>query len=134
MKFVGFLLRMFSYFFHLLSSVFLLGIASIALLNHQSLNLRMLPFGEGKLVAGAFVLGLFGLTATLLAFTKLFRYLFPLWAAGTVYSLVRGYFFSSYSFGSHEEVRWAMFYIAASVVALTGALWTLKPKRGRLYS
>ena len=134
MKFVGFLLRMFSYLFHLLSSLFLLAIALVATFSHETLNLRMLPFGEDKLTAGAFALGLFGLTATLLAFTRLFRFLFPLWAAGTVYALVRGYFFSSYTFGSHDEVRWASLYIAASIVALIGALWTLKPKRGRLYS
>lgn len=134
MKLIGFLLRFFSYLFHFFSSLFLLATASIAMLSHEPLNLRMLPFGEEKLTAGAFALGLFGLTATLLAFTRLFRVLFPLWAAGTVFALVRGYFFSSYSFRGQDEVRWAVIYIAASVVALIGALWTMRPKRGRLYS
>lgn len=134
MRFAGYLLRTFSYLFHLLSSLFLLGAALMATVSHQPLNLRMLPFGEGKLTPGAFVLGLFGLTATLLAFNRTFRFLFPLWAAGTVYALVRGYFFSSYTFDNRDQLNWALYYIAGSLIALIGALWMLKPKRGRLYS
>ena len=134
MKFIRFNLRVFSYLFHLASSFYLLAISSQALWQHQSLDLRMLPFGESRITEGAFMLGLFGLTATLLAFTRLFRWLFPLWAAGTVYTLVRGFFFSRYSFASQVEMRWALLYIAGSLLALLGAWWTLKPRRGRLYS
>ena len=135
MKFLGLLLRIFSYLFHFLSSLFLLGVAFEATISHQPLNLRMLPFGEDNLLTGTYMLGIFGLLATLLVFVnRAFKYVFPLWAMGTVYALIKGFFFSSYVFNGNEEFQWALLYIFGSILAMIGAFWTLKPRRGRLYA
>jgi hypothetical protein len=79
------------------------------------------------------MLGIAGLLATLLAITRTFKYLFPVWAAIVLYLMVRGYIFSPYSFPNADALKTALWLILAAVIALVGALWTLKPRRGRLY-
>ena len=134
MKFVGLLLRIFSYLFHFLSGLFLLGVAVEATISHQPLNLPMLPFGDSNLLLGTYMLGIFALLATVLVWNRTFKYIFPLWAAGTVYALIKGFFFSSYVFDGTGDLKAAVLYLAASILAMIGAFWTLKPRRGRLYS
>jgi hypothetical protein len=133
LRFVGWILRIFSYLFHTLSALFLLGVAVIATISREPISLYMLPFEENHFLLGTYLLGLGGLLCVVLSITRWFKYALPIWAAGTVFSLVRGYFFSSYRFRSPEELKWAIWYIAASIVAFLGALWILKPRRGRLY-
>ena len=133
MKVLGLLLRLFSYLFHLLLSLFLLGIAILATTSHQSLNLGMLPFEKEHVLRGVYTLHIIGLLSTLLAITRLFKYLFPVWAAVVLYILVRGFIFSSYSFPNTGALRSALWLILAALAAFIGALWTLKPRRGRLY-
>jgi hypothetical protein len=94
--FVGILLRLYSYMFHLALSAFLLGIAVIAGWSHQSLSLGMLPFSEDQMLSRVAILGVAGLLATLLALFRVFRYLFPLWAALVLYLMVKGFLFSPY--------------------------------------
>lgn len=134
LKAFGFLLRLYSYLFHLALSLFLLGIAIVAATSRQPLNLRMLPFSEGQMVRGVLGLGLAGLVCTLLAITRVFKYLFPLWAGYALYILIAGFFFSPYSFPNEGTFKTALWLILAAIAAFIGALWTLRPKRGRLYS
>ncbi len=131
--FVGILLRLYSYMFHLALSAFLLGIAAIALWHHQPLSLGMLPFDEDQTVSRIAILGLAGLFATLLALFRVFRYLFPLWAAFALYLIVKGFLLSSYRFIEPDAHKTALWLISAALLAFFGALWVLKPRRGRLY-
>jgi hypothetical protein len=133
LRVIGWLLRVYSYVFHLILSLFLLAVALISATSHQPLNLGMLPFSTDNMRLGVFALGVIGLLATLLAITRLFKYLFPLWALVVVYLLIKGFLFSSYSFGNPAEFRTALWLIFAAIVAFCGALWTLRPRRGRLY-
>jgi hypothetical protein len=130
-KAFGFLLRTYSYLFHLALSVFLLGVASISAASHQPLNLRMLPFAEGNMLTGVFTLGAIGLVVTLLALTRVFRYLFPLWAALVFYLMVRGFFFSAYTFSSPNGFKTALWLSLGALIAFFGALWVLKLRRRR---
>ena len=86
LKAFGFLLRLYSYLFHLALSLFLLAIVTIAATSHQPLNLRMLPFSDDQMLMGVLGLGLAGLGSTLLAITRAFKYLFPLWAGYALYA------------------------------------------------
>jgi hypothetical protein len=132
---IGFLLRLYSYLFHLLLSLFLLGIALVAGSSHQALNLGMLPFAPEHMVRTVFVLAMAGLISTALAMTtRVFRLPFPVWAALVFYWLFRGFFFSPYSFPNPGAFKNALWLILGAFLALIGALWTLKPRRGRLYS
>jgi hypothetical protein len=131
--FVGILLRLYSYMFHLALSAFLLGVAAIALWSHQPLSLGMLPFDEEQTVWRVALLGAAGLFATLIALFRVSRYLFPLWAALALYLMVKGFLLSSYRFVEPDAHKTALWMILAALLALFGALWVLKPRRGRLY-
>ena len=128
------MLRFYSYLFHLVFSLFLIGVALLATISHQNLNLGMLPFSKRHLLPGVYELGLIGILLTVLAIRRRFKLLFPLWAAAVAYILIRGFFFSAYSFTDRTSLVDALWLIAGALVALIGAVWTLKPRRGRLYS
>jgi hypothetical protein len=131
--FLGILLRLFSYVFHLALSAFLTGVAIIAASSHQTLNLGMLPFESEQLVSRVALLGVVGLVSTLLALTRVFRYLFPLWAGLVLYLMVNGFLFSPYSFSGADAFQNGMWLILGAILAFFGALWVLKPRRGRLH-
>lgn len=130
----GYLLRFYSYIFHLLLSLFLLSVASIAVASHQSLNMLMLPFPQDTMLRGLFTLGAIGLLATVLAITNMFKYLFPIWGAIVVYLIIRGLFFSTYIFPNAAMFHGALWLTLAALFALWGAFWVLKTRRpGRLF-
>jgi hypothetical protein len=132
-RFLGILLRLYSYAFHLALSAFLLGVAFIALSSHQPLALGMLPFSEEEMVSHVAMLGAAGLFSTLLALFRVFRYLFPLWALWALYLMVRGLLFSPYRFAGPEAFKAGLWLIAGAALALLGALWVLRTRRGRFY-
>jgi hypothetical protein len=107
-------------------------VAIIAASSHQELNLGMLPFESEQLVPRVALLGVVGLVSTLLAVTRVFRYLFPLWAALVLYLMVNGFLFSSYSFSGPDAFKDGLWLIGGASAAFFGALWVLKPRRGRL--
>jgi len=131
--FIGILLRLYSYMFHLALSAFLLGIAIISVSSHQTLALAMLPFSEEQMVSRVAMLGAAGLFSTLLALLRVFRYLFPLWAGLVLYLMVNGFLFSPYRFAGLDAFKSGLSLILAALLAFIGALWVLKPRRGRLY-
>ena len=133
MRAFGWLLRVYSYIFHLLLSLFLLGIAIVSSTSNQPLSLGMLPFSDEKMRSGVYTLAIIGLLATLLAITRLFKYLFPIWATIVVYVMIKGFLFSSYSFANTSAFKAALWLICGAIAAFIGALWTLRPRRGRLY-
>jgi hypothetical protein len=114
-------------------SLFLLGVAAIAASSHQPINLTLLPFSREKLLEGVFLLGIAGLISTVLAITRIFKYLFPIWAGYILYVAVRGYYFTGYRFGGEKAFESALWLTLALIGAFIGAVWTLKPRRGRLY-
>ena len=132
MRFLGILFRLFSYVFHLVLSAFLLGTAAIAASSHQSLSLKMLPFDDEHMVSRVAILGAVGLFCTLLALLRVFRYLFPLWAALVLYLMVTGLFFSSYTFEGVAGLKSGLSLVLGALCAFIGAAWVLKPRRGRL--
>jgi hypothetical protein len=119
--------------FHLALSAFLVGVAAIALSSHQPLSLGMLPFDEEQTVSRIAILGVAALFATLLALFRVFRYLFPLWAAYALYLMVKGFLLNSYRFVEPDAHKTGLWLILAALLAFFGALWVLKPRRGRLY-
>jgi hypothetical protein len=123
------LLTVYSYLFHLLLSIFLLGAASISAASRQPLNLRMLPFTQETMLSGVLVLGAIGLVATMLAMLRIFRYLFPVWAAIVLYFMVRGFLFSTYAFSDKKGFESALWLIVGALAAFIGSLWALKRRR-----
>jgi len=94
----------------------------------------MLPFAPEHMLRTVFILTVAGLIVTVLAITRTFKFFFPIWAALVFYWLFQGFFFSSYTFPNTDAFKNALWLISGATLALIGALWTLKPRRGRLYS
>jgi hypothetical protein len=122
----------FSYLFHFVLALILLGLAGIALISGpRSLHLEMLPWSgatlEYILLGGA----LFGLLSIVFAITGRLRFLFLLWSLAVAVLLTKGYIFSGYRFGA-GELRHAAYLIGAAWVAVAGAWFQLraKPDRG----
>jgi hypothetical protein len=122
----------FSYLFHLLLALLLLGFAGIAFATGpHSLHLDMLPWSGQSL---EYILGggaLFDLLSLFLAVTGRLRFLFVMWSVAAAVVLTKGYIFSSYRFGP-GELRYVSYLIAAAWVAVAGASLRLRaqPDRG----
>jgi hypothetical protein len=120
------LMRVFSYLFHGLLTLFLLGLALVALSSGQPLQLEMLPW-QGQplswwLLGGA----LAGLASVMLAIRRKWRGLFFIWSLAVLVIIVRGFFFSRYYFTGPPEFHRALYLTAAALVALFGAWFQLR--------
>ena len=125
------MLRAYSYIYHFVLALFLLGLATIALLSSNTLRIRILTWtGEA---AKQWVLwgSIFGLLSVALAVTGIFRYLFPLWALAVVVVLVRGYLLQPIPFAGKDEFQTAMLMMAGAVLAFLASLtlFTMRPRR-----
>ena len=134
MRAVATLLRAFSYLYHTLLSLFLLGVSTIAWTNSAQLTFPVLPWTGSTLNAVIVGCGVFGLVSTALAFFGKLRLLFVLWSAAVVILLLRGYFASSYRFAP-GEATFAVALTAGAFLALLGAWSCLrKPsEKARVY-
>lgn len=127
MKALALLLRLFSYLFELILSLFLAGIAVAA--GSTSLQLGMLPWTGATLNHWVLALGILGIIITILAVAGLLRFLFPLWCLAVLVLMVRGYFFSGYMFSGPEEWRASLWLTAGALLAFIGGLTVLGDKR-----
>jgi hypothetical protein len=120
----------FSYLFHSLLALFLLGLAGMALASGpRSLHLEMLPWSGPAL---AYILAggaIFSLLSIVLAVTGRLPFLFLLWSLAVAVLLTKGYFFSGYRFGT-GEFRHAAYLVAAAWVAVAGAWFRLGAQAG----
>jgi hypothetical protein len=127
------LLRGYSYVFHLLLAIFLLGVSALALASGGGvLRLPMLPWEGVTLTYVVLGCSLFGLISVLLAIFGKWRFLFLLWSLAVFVMLVKGYVFSGYKFAP-GGVGTAIWLTAAALVAAIGAaMWKQNEHRSRL--
>ena len=131
MEAVRILLRLFSFVFHGLLALFLMGVSGLALVSGTpSLQLGMLPWTGMTLAQVVFGGALFGLITVLLAIFSKWRLLFLLWSLAVVVVLIRGYVFSGYHF-QPGGVSLAGAMTAGSLIALAGAWFQLFRRRER---
>jgi hypothetical protein len=128
-KFLAFVLRVYSFVFHLTLSVFLLGVAVIAYRANEPRNLGMLPFDEDYLVRDTALLGVIGVICTMLAITRYFKFIFVIWSLVIVYLMVREFFIGPYAFHGMHDVRGAAWLTFGAVGAFFGAAWGMKMRR-----
>jgi hypothetical protein len=129
---VAVLLRIFSYLFHLTLSGFLLGIASLAAIGGQhNLRLEMLPWTGAELTWWLMALSFFGLLSVILAVFGKVRILFTAWSAVALILIVRGYFFSPYTFSGREEFQFAGMLTLAALLAFLGSLMQFRRAKRR---
>jgi hypothetical protein len=124
-------MRFYSYLYHLVLALFLIGLASVALLSSNTLKLAILPWSGGALTQWLLWGGLAGLLSIALAVTGVFRYLFPLWALAVLALMVRGYILSPIPFATESEFQTAMLLLAGALIAFLASLtlFRLRPRR-----
>ena len=125
------LMRIYSYFFHALLGLFLLGIAMLAWLSGTTLHMDMLPW-SGPTATYALLGGAaFGLLSLLLALKGSMRFLFFLWSLAVFVLLVKGFFLSSYHFEGSGGLKTAALLTVGALMAMVGAWFQMTRKRVR---
>jgi hypothetical protein len=113
-------LRIFSYFFHGLLSLFLLALAAMALSSGQILHLDMLPWHGQTLSYWLLFSSLAGLVSLILAILRTWRLLFVLWSLDVLVVMVRGFFLGPYEFAGRPEFYRALYLSAGALIAVFG--------------
>jgi len=119
---IGLLLRLYSYLYHLVLALFLIGLGIVSIWNGKDLSLGMLPWQGSTLTQAVLVLGTVGLVCLMLALTGVLRWLFPLWALVVIVLMARGFFLSSYTFSGADQFRGALWLTLGAVGAFLGSL------------
>lgn len=129
---IGALLRIYSYLYHLVLALFLLGLSLVAMASSShTLNLGMLPWKGATLTYWLFGAGVLGVLLVLLALMGKLRFLFLPYALAVFGMMLRGYFVSGYSFRGKDEFRMAIWLTAGALVAIFGAWSAARRKRGK---
>jgi hypothetical protein len=128
-KAFGLLLRLYSYLYHLILSLFLLGLAIAAYSSGRTLSLGMLPWDGETLTKVLLALGVIGLVCIFGAITGLFRWVFPIWTLVILILMVRGFFLSSYSFAGPDQFKSAVWVTIGALIAFLSSLTLLQRRR-----
>jgi len=120
------LVRLFSYLFHGLLALFLLGISIVALTSGQPLQLGMLPWQGPTLTYWLLAAALVGLVLVVLAISGRFRPLFFLWTLAVLAVMGQGFFLSHYYFAGSSEFRGALYWTAGALIAVFGGWYQMR--------
>ena len=119
---IGLLLRLYSYLYHLVLSLFLIGLGIVAYSSGTTLSLGMLPWEGEKLTQALLALGVIGLVCIFGAITGLFRWLFPIWTLVICILMVRGFFLGSYSYSGADQFKGAVWLTIGALGAFLSSL------------
>jgi hypothetical protein len=127
---IGWLLRLYSYLFHFIFSLFLIGISIVAISSGKVLTLKMLPWEGTQLNHWLLGLGIAGVVCVFLAVTGLFRWIFPLWTLLVFGQMLRGFFLTNYDFGGEANFKGAAWLTFGAFGAFLSSLSVLE-RRGK---
>jgi hypothetical protein len=125
------MLRFYSYLYHLVLALFLLGLASIALISSNQLKLPMLPWSGSELNQWLLWGSLLGILSVVLAVTGIFRYLFPLWSLVVLVLMIRGFLIVPYPFANQDAFYNAMMLIGGAALAFLASLTLFRMRSKR---
>jgi hypothetical protein len=124
-------MRIYSYLFHGLLALFMLGISAVAMASGAALHLDMLPWsGE----TGTHVLlgaGVFGILVLLLALKGTLRFLFFLWSLVVFGMLVKGFFLGPFQFDGTAGFKGVALLTFGALLAIFGAWFQMTRKTAR---
>jgi hypothetical protein len=127
---LGWLLLIYSFLFHFVLALFLLGLAYVPLsAGAHNLKLGMLPWEGRRLTYWVLTLGVAGLLCVFLAVTRIFRFVFPFWTLLILILMFRGFFLSSYTFSGAAGFRVAAWLVFGAFVAFIGSLSLFRRRR-----
>jgi hypothetical protein len=117
-----------SVLFHLLFSLLLTGLGSLAVaFGPQALRLEMLPWTGFTLAHVLLFGGLFGLVSVVLAMLDKLRFVFLLWTLAVALVLSKGMIFSGYRFPPGHWQR-PVYVLGAAWFAVLGAAFLMRSK------
>jgi hypothetical protein len=125
-------MRLYSYVFHGLLALFLLGISLVPVLSGaHTLRLDMLP-GEGaELTFTLLGIGLAGLLAVLLAASGKARAPLFVWSLIIVLGMVWGYFWKPYRWSGPDAFRATLLLLAGAILAALGSWYAMNRRPAR---
>ena len=126
---VGLLLRLYSYLYHFVLSLFLLGLGIVAYSSSTTLSLGMFPWEGEKLTQALLALGVIGLVCLFGAVTGLFRWLFPIWTLAILMLMIRGFFLGSFSYSGADQFKGAVWLTVGALGAFLSSLSLLTKRR-----
>ncbi len=126
---IGLLLRLYSYLYHLILSLFLIGLGIVAYSSGTTLSLGMLPWEGEKLTQALLALGVIGLVCIFGAITGLFRWLFPIWTLVVFVLMVRGFFLSSFTYSGADQFKGAVWLTIGALGAFLSSLSLFTKRR-----
>ncbi len=129
-NFFAFLLRIYSFLFHLTLSVFLVGLAVMDYRSQQFINLDILPFANDVIVRDSVMLGTAGIICTFMALSRRFRFIFVFWTALAVWLMLKWFFLGGYIFDNAHQAKGALWLTWGAVGAFFGAAWSLRTRKG----
>jgi hypothetical protein len=125
------ILRVYSYLFHFLLCLFLVGMAILSMMSPGRLRLDVLPWTGQDLTRWMLWGSIAGIFTIVLAVTGIFRYLFPLWALAVLVLMVRGYLLQPYTFEGKEPFYQALWLIGGALLAFLASLTLFRRKKRR---
>jgi len=132
-KIVAFLLRLFSYLYHLGLCAGMILLSLISLFSGLPIKLEQLPDWARNGSHWLLLAALTGALTVLLAIRGKLRVLFVAWSVYALAMMVRGYFFSTHAFSFGEGFSLALYLTGGSLLACVGALLTLRRRRAKEY-
>jgi hypothetical protein len=128
---LGFLIRAFSFLYHMVLALFLIGLALMAWSSHQELHLDMMPWRGSVLTYALLVLAPLGLLFIVLALFRKLRGLFFLWSLAVLAIMFWGFFLSPYHFAGPAAFHDAILLTIGALFGVWGAWLQLRSERRR---
>ena len=125
------LLRVYSYLYHLVLCVFLLGMAIVAKSGTGLLKLDVLPWDGAELAQWLLWGSIAGLVSIFLAITGIFKYLFPVWTLVVVVMMIRGYLLQPYTYAGKEPFYQTLLLIGGALLAFFASLTVFGARKKR---
>ena len=125
------ILRGYSYLYHLVLCLFLLGVSIVAMTSTSMLKLSMLPWSGSELATWLLWGSLAGLLSLVLAVTGIFRLLFPIWTLVVLILMFQGFILKSYTFEGKPGFYNVLLLIGGALLAFLASLTLLRSRRSR---
>jgi hypothetical protein len=125
------MLRLYSYLYHFVLALFLLGLALVALFSSNTLKIPILPWQGQETTQWLLWGSILGIVSIVLAVTGIFRFLFPLWAFTVFCLLVYGYILKPVPFAGPDDFRNSMLLTLGALIAFLASLTLFSMNRRR---
>jgi hypothetical protein len=123
LRFIGYILRVYSYLFEAILSLLSLAMSAVIFASpHQVVHLGWLPWTDESLGAWLAGLGVLGLLLAMLAVAGRLRFLLTLFALAALVILTRGLFLSGWRLNGPAELKNALLLVGGALLAFVGSV------------